>query len=91
MLSLEVGQPVGLIERARKAAKENKAIKGALKAFSALRVWAVPLGVGCPASTSSILPWLKSSSQPLLDPKNSLSSMLPMYGHFSRGSRTHPP
>lgn len=88
MLSLDVGQPVGPIEKARKAAEENKAIKGALKAFSALRLWAVPLGAACPpptSSTSSILPQLMSSSQTLLNSENSPSNMLPLHGHFSLG------
>lgn len=77
MLSLEVGQPIRPTERARKAVEENKAIKGAaLKAFSALRFWAVLLGVGCPAPTFSILPQMMSSSQHLPHAKNSLKNML---------------
>lgn len=77
MLSLEVGQPIRPTERARKAAEENKANKGAaLKAFSALRFRAVLLGVGCPAPTFSILPQMMSSSQHLPHTRNSLNNML---------------
>lgn len=84
MLSLEVGQPIRPTERARKAVEENKAIRGAaLKAFSALRFWAVRgvgLGVGCPAPTFSILPQMMSSSQHPPHAKNSPNNMLSYLG-----------
>lgn len=81
MLSLEVGQPIRPTERARKAVEENKAIKGAtLKAFSALRFWAVLLGVGCPAPTFSILSQMMSRSQHLPHTTNGPNNMLSYLG-----------
>lgn len=62
------------MKRARKAAEENKAINGALKNFSALRLQAVPPGVGCPTPRSSTLFQLMSSSELLPEAKSTTAT-----------------